>query len=122
MAYRFSSLIIGLSVGPSTPFGGCSDTEVALGGFSPAGVAEPSLEAFAAASAFAFLLFADLDSTAAAAAEDAMILEYRVGVTKKQSPGLVNGKVLQRQCCLREGKKRRVKGSKRGMEWISSGS
>lgn len=89
LAYLFSSLIIGLSVGPSTPFGGCSETEVALGGFSPAGVAEPSLEAFAAASAFAFLLFADLDSTAATAAEDAMILDNEL-VDKKQLPGLMN--------------------------------
>lgn len=74
--YRFSSLIIGLSAGPSTPLGGCSDTEVALGGFSPAGVAEPSLEAFAATSTFAFLFFADFESPAAIAAEDAMVLEF----------------------------------------------
>ena len=76
LAYLFSSLITALSAGPSTPFGGCTDTEVALGGLSPAGVAEPSLEAFAAASAFAFLFFADFDSLAAPAAgvEDAIML------------------------------------------------
>jgi len=80
LAYLFSSLIVWLSVGPSTPFGGCSDTEPPLGGFSPAGVAEPSLDAFAAASIFVFLFFADLDSAAVATAvapvEDAMLFDY----------------------------------------------
>src|SRR2546423_6046488 len=76
-AYLFSSLIIWLSAGPSTPLGVFSDTEVALGGFSPAGIAEPSLEAFAVVSTFAFLLFADLDSPAIAPAAEAIMLEQR---------------------------------------------
>jgi hypothetical protein len=107
LAYLFRSLIIGLSVGPSTPFGGCSETEVALGGFSPAGVAEPSLEAFAAASAFAFLLFADLDSTAATAAEDAMILDNEL-VDQETVTGLDELKACKGSTVYAK-KKRRVK-------------